>query len=79
MLRVYANLLGEWVDLSEDENCVMGQNMVRPSIWWEENAEIWSPIQKTEEHTMYQLDYVHIHYKRKDYRINPIFIQIVEG
>lgn len=79
MLRVYANLVGEWVNLSEDDNCVMGQNMVRPSIWWEENAVIWSPIKKTEEHTMYQLDYVHIYYKGKDYRINPIFIQIVEG
>ena len=79
MKHVYANLIGEWVNLSEDENCVMGPNKTRPFIWWEENAEIWSPIKKKEEHTMYQLDYVWIHFKEKDYRINPIFIQIVEG
>ncbi|UYB50133.1 hypothetical protein OCI51_26355 (plasmid) [Lysinibacillus capsici] len=79
MKHVYANLIGEWVNLSEDENCVMGPNKTRPFIWWEENAEIWSPTKKKEEHTMYQLDYVWIHFKEKDYRINPIFIQIVEG
>ena len=74
--KVYACLLGEWVDLSSDPNCVMGEHKVSPSIWYEENAPIWSPNKK-EEHTYYQLDYVHIHYKGKDYRINPIFIQIV--
>lgn len=78
MKHVYANLLGVWVNLSKDDKCVMGPNMTSPKLWWEENAEIWSP-NKREEHTMYQLDYIHIHYKGKDYRINPIFIQIVEG
>lgn len=78
MLYVYANLLGNWVNLSDDENCVMGPRMTRPNIWWEENAELWSPIQKAKADTMYQLDYVMIHYKGKDYRINPIHIQIVE-
>lgn len=77
MKKIYANLLGEWVDLSDDDTCVMGPHMTSPLTWWEENAEIWSPSKK-EEHTMYQLDYVYIHYKGKDYRINPIFIQIVE-
>ncbi|WP_339063613.1 hypothetical protein [Tepidibacillus marianensis] len=77
MKRIYANLLGEWVNLSDDENCVMGPHKTRPSIWWEENAEIWSPKTKKED-TMYELDYVQIHYKGKDYRINPIFLQIVE-
>lgn len=78
MTYVYANLLGVWVNLSEDDNCVMGSHKSSPTVWWEENAEIWSP-NKREEHTMYQLDHIHIHYKGKDYRINPIFIQIVEG
>lgn len=78
MTHVYANLIGEWVNLSDDDNCVMGIHMTSPTIWWEENAEIWSSNNK-EEHTMYQLDYVHIHYKGKDYRINPTFLQIVES
>lgn len=80
MKHVYANLLGVWVNLSKDEKCVMGTKNASPNKWWEENAEIWSPSpNEREEHTMYQLDYVHIHYKGKDYRINPIFIQIVDG
>lgn len=79
MLQVYANLLGEWVNLSDDDNCRMGPRMTRPYIWWEESAELWSPLNKEKEHTMYQLDYVMIHYKGKDYRINPIHLQIVEG
>lgn len=78
MKHIYANLLGEWVNLSDDENCVMGSNRARPFVWWEENAEIWSPHKRDEEHTMYQLDYVWIHYRGRDYRINPIYLQIVE-
>lgn len=75
--RVHACLLGKWVDLSSDENCLMGEHMVRPEIWYEENAPIWSPHKKKQEHTYYQLDYVYILYQKKEYRINPIFIQIV--
>ena len=77
MIKVYACLLGNWVDLENDPNCVMGSNMSRPSIWYKEGAELWSPENK-KSNTYYQLDYIHIHYKDKDYRINPIFIQIVD-
>lgn len=76
--HVYACLCGNWVNLSDDPNCKMGIRHAAPSTWWEENAEIWSPFTREQEHTMYQLDYVQIHYKGKDYRINPIFLQIVE-
>ncbi|MBE9428105.1 hypothetical protein IM156_00245 [Staphylococcus epidermidis] len=77
MKNVYACLLGEWVNLHDDEKCVMGPRMTSPSTWWEENAELWSPIQKDEADSMYQQDYIMISYKGKDYRIHPIFIQIV--
>ncbi|CZQ83608.1 Hypothetical protein Tpal_466 [Trichococcus palustris] len=77
--KVYANLIGSWVDLSTDDSCVMGPRMTSPYIWWEENAELFSPIQKKEENTMYNQDYIVIHYKNRDYRIHPIFIQIVES
>ncbi|CZQ71740.1 TPA: hypothetical protein ACN4VK_000611 [Staphylococcus aureus] len=77
MEQVHACLLGEWVNLHDDENCKMGPRMISPSIWWEENAELWSPIQKLEADTMYQQDYIMINYKGKSYRIHPIFIQIV--
>ena len=76
MTRVYANLLGNWVCLNDDPECKMGSHMTPPSIWWEENAEVFSPIHKEIPHTMYQIDYIHIYYRKKEYRINPIFIQI---
>ncbi|MCD9070617.1 hypothetical protein [Staphylococcus chromogenes] len=77
MEQVHACLLGEWVNLHDDENCKMGPRMTSPSTWWEENAELWSPIQKSQADTMYQQDYIMINYKGRDYRIHPIFIQIV--
>lgn len=77
MKKIYACLIGNWVCLNDDPDCEMGIHHTSPDIWWEENAVIWSPIHKEEADTMYQLDYVNLHYKGKDYRINPIFIQVV--
>jgi|LSQX01.2.fsa_nt_gb hypothetical protein len=76
--NVYACLLGDWVNLSADPDVAMGVNRVSAYQWYEENADIWSPIQKQEADSYYHLDYVNIYYKGKDYRINPVFIQIVE-
>lgn len=78
MKSVYACLAGNWVRLNDDPNCKMGTDFSSPSTWYEENAVIFSPKTRTEYDTYYQLDYIHICYKGKDYRINPIFIQIVE-
>lgn len=78
MKNVYACLLGNWVNLGDDPDCKVGNHGQSPYIWYEENATIWSPIKKAEKDTYYQLDYVNIHYLGKSYRINPIFIQIVE-
>lgn len=78
MTKIYANLLGNWIDLSSDPDCVMGTNFQHPNIWYEENAEIYAPLQREEKDTLYQFPYVHIHYQGKDYRINPVVhIQIV--
>ena len=77
MKKIYACLIGNWVCLNDDLDCKVGENRTSPSIWYEENAVIWSPLEK-KANTYYQLDYVYIYYKGKDYRINPIFIQIVE-
>lgn len=78
MKNIYACLLGNWINLSLDDTVKMGENRVSANQWYEENAEIWSPL-KREADTYYQLDYIHIQYQGKDYRINPIFIQIVEN
>lgn len=79
MKKVYACLIGEWVCLNDDPHCVIGIHHQSPSIWYEENADIFAPINRTEEDSYYYLDYVNIAYQGKDYRINPIFIQIVSG
>ncbi|ARK23268.1 hypothetical protein SporoP37_00230 [Sporosarcina sp. P37] len=77
--NVYACLCGDWVNLNDDPDCKMGGNLSSPSTWWEEGAEIWSPINREKKDTLYELDYIWIHYKGKDYRINPMYLQIVES
>lgn len=79
MTKIYACLIGNWVCLNDDSECKIGVHRKSPYLWWEENADIWSPFKKDEEHTMYQIDYVDIIYKNAKYRINPIFIQVVES
>ncbi|CAG5775670.1 Uncharacterised protein [Streptococcus pneumoniae] len=54
MTEIHACLCGNWVNLSADDDCVMGPNM-----------------------SMYHQDYIYIHYRGADYRIHPMFIQIV--
>ncbi|MBC5689744.1 hypothetical protein H8S37_12535 [Mediterraneibacter sp. NSJ-55] len=78
MKKIYACLIGNWVCLNDDPSCTMGIHNTSPDLWYEENAPIFSPFRRDAEHTFYQMDYVYIHYKGKDYRINPIFLQIVE-
>lgn len=75
--HIYACLIGEWVNLSADPDCIMGTHMVSPNVWWKENPVIWSPFKREKENTMYQQDYVNILYKGIKYRIHPMFIQIV--
>jgi|GEM_PF-293984 len=75
--RVYACLVGNWVCLHDDPECVMGKNRVSPTLWHKEEAVIYSPFVRDKEHSYEELDHVQIFYKGKDYRINPIHIQLV--
>lgn len=77
MKKIYACLIGNWVCLNDDPDCFIGERKLSPAQWYEENAEIYAPYQHKTENTYYELNYVHIYYGNKDYRINPIFIQIV--
>ena len=79
MTNVYACLCGKWVNLCDDEECTMGNNMTSPLFWWAEYESSYTPTTRDPEliTSCYGLDYVHIFYKGKDYRINPMFIQIV--
>lgn len=76
-MKIHACLLGDWVCLNDDPDCVIGGERKSPYIWFEENAEVWSPNNK-KEHSYTQLDYVELIYKGESYRINPIFIQITD-
>lgn len=77
MKNIYACLVGEWVCLNDDPECRFIDSGLTPYEWWESGAEIWSPRNLPEEHSMYYLNYVNIYYKGKEYRINPAFIQVV--
>lgn len=77
MKRVYACLAGQWACLNDDPDCVMGEFSQDPYTWYEEGADVYAPAQRSKENSYIDFDYVNIHYRGKDYRINPIFIQIV--
>ena len=77
MTKIYACLVGNWVCLNDDPNCVIGSDRQSPDLWWKENPDIYSPYQRKAENTMYGLDYVQLTYNGADYRISPIFLQIV--
>lgn len=66
MKHVYANLIGEWHNLSEDPDCKIGTNFSSPNTWWEEEG-----------HLLFEYDYITLHFRGADYRIHPSFIQIV--
>lgn len=80
-VKIYACLAGDWVCLTDEPNCKIGEDAKTPYLWWEEGSKLWSPIERPKqyEHTYSGIDYVHIRYKGNDWRINPIFLQIVNG
>jgi len=79
MTTIYACLAGEWVRLNDDPECTIGEQHKPPFFWWEEGAPIYAPSQRKSdlEDSFYGLDYIHIFFRGKDWRINPVFIQIV--
>ncbi len=81
MCEVYACLLGNWVCLNDDPNCVIGDNGQNPNSWWKEEPGIWYPINRKSEleNSFYDMPYVNIYYKNDKYRISPVLIQIKNG
>lgn len=78
MTKIYACLLGDWVCLNDDPGCKIGRDHSSPSIWWEENAVLWAPIQRKEPDTLYEFPYIELLYLGHSYRISPYHIQIVD-
>lgn len=81
MVKVYACLAGEWVCVSDDPECTISEWGKSPYLWWKEGAPVYAPIHRDSkiENSFYGLNYMHIHYKGNDWRINPMFVQIVNG
>ena len=79
MTKIYAYLLGNWVCLNADPDSTIGDWYQTPDLRWKEGDPIYDPAARNTEiaDTLYCLDYVKLHYKGKDYRINPICIQVV--
>ena len=71
MRRYYANLLGNWVDITDSGTVADYQ---KPSIYFEEHLtyENGSTTAKC-----FEYDYFHVQYRGIDYRIHPSQIQIV--
>ncbi len=81
MLKIYACLAGNWVCLNDDPDCQISEWRKTPYCWWKEGAPVYAPTQRPEDiaNSFYGLDYIHIFYKGNAWRINPVFVQIVNG
>ena len=70
-MRIYACLLGEWVDITETATVAYRE----PFSYFKENLKYENGSRYAK---CFEYDYIHIQYQGKDYRINPAFIQIVK-
>ena len=70
-MRIYACLLGEWIDITETATVADYQN---PVTYFRENLKYDEGSRYAD---CFKYDYIHIQYQGKEYRINPAFIQIV--
>ena len=71
MKRIYANLLGQWTDITKSGTV---ENQQDPLTFFEENLTYDSG-----RHTAkcFEYDYINIQYENRNYRIHPSMIQIV--
>ena len=66
MKLMYACLKGEWVNLNEDEECLVNDVRKHPAVWVEESLL-----------ELFDHNYINIIYKGNSYRIHPSLIQII--
>lgn len=71
MKRYYANLLGEWVDITDTGTVEDHQS---PSKYFEEQLRFEKGSNVAE---CFKYDYINVQYGGKNYRIHPSCIQIV--
>ena len=70
-MHIYANLLGNWTDITENGTVADNQNPVtyfKDNLTFEENSKVAK---------CFEYGYIHIQYNNKNYRLAPEHIQIV--
>lgn len=63
MKRVYACLLGEWIDITDTGTI---DDFRDPALWVREQLQ-----------ELFEYNYINVQYENKNYRIHPSLIQIV--
>lgn len=71
-MKIYANLIGEWVDISSDGTVEDNQD---PIAFFNEQLTYESASTKAK---CFEHDFIHVQFKGKDYRIHPSCIQIIK-
>lgn len=70
-MRIFANLLGNWTDITEIGTVADNQNPItyfKENLIFEENSTVAK---------CFEYGYIHVQYNGKDYRLAPEHIQIV--
>lgn len=70
-MKVYANLIGNWIDITDCAtmaDCQKPVDYINEHLTYAEGSNVAD---------RFKYDYVHIQYDGKDYRIHPSLIQIV--
>ena len=71
MKRIYANLLGEWIDITEAGTVEDNQD---PTVFFNENLTY---SENSNVAKCFEYDYINIQYNGRNYRIHPSMVQIV--
>ena len=70
-MRIYANLLGNWIDITDKGTVADYQH---PTTYFKENL-IFDSTSKVAK--CFEYGYVHVQYQDKDYRLAPEHFQFV--
>lgn len=71
-MRVYANLLGDWIDITETGTVADFQS---PITYFQENLTFMESSTVAE---CFKYGYINVQYNNHNYRLHPSMIQIVD-
>lgn len=72
-MRIYANLIGNWTDITDTGTVFSGHNPVK---YFREELLDYANNSKTSK--LFEYDYINIEYNGHVYRIHPTQIQIID-